>query len=153
MPWDAGAEASSSAALLNRENTLAGVRGDRLYQQEQGGLGEFANNPYSQAAALKQQRDNANKANLNSAGLQLYSGSTINHARGISAAYDRGRQRLEAEEAQAREQAKQREQDAQLSYQDSVAQATEGALDRAAAEPLAPEAPGRPRRRRRPRGR
>lgn len=153
MPWDSGADATASAALLNRENTLAGIRGDRLYQQEQGGLGEFANNPYSQAAALKQQRDNANKANLNSAGLQLYSGSTINRARGISDAYNRGRLQLEAQEAQAREAAKQREREAEGAYQDSVAQATEGALNRAAAEPLDAEAPGRPRRRRRPRGR
>ena len=129
-PWDSSAEQGTSAALLNRENTRAGVRGARLYQQEQFGL-DGSDNPYSHAAQLARERDIGNRANLNSAGLQLYSGSTINRARGVASAYDRGRQQLESEYASRQEEAKQGELDAEGTYQDALAKIREGALERA----------------------
>lgn len=148
-PWDSGAGGLASAALRNRENALAGIRGDFRYQQQQFGLGSGGETPYSQAAALKRQRKIGNKSNLNSAGLQLYSGSTINRARGVASAYDRGRQRLEADYARVQERTKQREAQARGEYGDALAEAREGALDRAAEQSPEPEPlPGRGRGRR-----
>lgn len=81
-PWNSAAESIVAGA---RRNYLSSQANFDLAEQEakadyglDQGFNDYKTNPYSRAALLEQSYQNANKGTMNSAGLQLYSGSTSN---------------------------------------------------------------------------
>lgn len=81
-PWNSKAEEIVNAArrgyLGSQTNfDLAEQEAKQDYGLDQG-FNDYKANPYSRAALLEQSYQNANRGTMNSAGLQLYSGSTSN---------------------------------------------------------------------------
>jgi hypothetical protein len=152
VPWDSGAETSAQGLGLQYANRQAGLSGDQTYEEEQTGIGaNGANNPYSDAAMLKRQRDIGNRGAVNGAGNQLYAGSTVNAVRGVAGAYDRNLKGLEASFARNQELRRRQQQEAEADYQTGLGSIQESALDRAVESPSEPVAPGRPRPKPKPR--
>lgn len=98
-PWDSRYEEQTAGNQKTYLNTIAGLGlQETALKQDYGLEGPYADaktNPYSRAAALEQAYHQANKGTLNSAGNQLYAGSTTNHLEGNRTSYDRGRNELE----------------------------------------------------------
>lgn len=156
-PWDSRYEQTVSGA--NRSYLNANVNFDLAEQgakQDFGldpGFNDYQSNPYSRAALLQQSYLNANRGTMNSAGLQLYSGSTSNRLSANRSANAQGRDQLakayrdalgeistgRAKAAEAKAEA------TQQAYWDRI-EAAEGSEPEAAA---APEAGGGQRKRKR----
>jgi hypothetical protein len=151
LPWDSTAERNSGSLLRERNDAVTGGAADWQGQQEELGLGAGAGNPYSKMATLGNQRDIGNRAVRNSAGNQLYAGSTVNASRGVASAYDRGRQSIEAAFARGQAAYEQRKREAETGYESGLGELQEGALNRAIAQ--TPQAAPLGRRKRRQRGR
>jgi hypothetical protein len=130
VPWDAQAEREFGGGQQKYQDRIGGISGDWQYRQEWYGLGEKSN-PYSQAALLQHRHEVDNRTVMNSAGLSLYSGSTVNRHASADRSYDVNKEALEA--AYAAEEAKvNRELDeAQHEWEDEQAAIREGALGRA----------------------
>lgn len=94
MPWDLAASQGENNAQRNYGNTLAQIGSNwALTQQEYGLEGPYADassNPYSKAALLQRSYDNARRGTTNSAGLQLYAGSTVNAQNANTFHYNEG---------------------------------------------------------------
>lgn len=130
MPWDSQANRESSEAGFEKTSAQAELDAQRRAQQEESGLGD-STDPYSHAAMLKRQRDIGQKTNLTAAGNHLYSGSTINQARGVSGAYDRGYQSLQAEDARQAASYERGTSNLGQQYQLGLSRIKEGAINRA----------------------
>lgn len=148
-PWDSRYEQTVSGA---RKSYLdAGANFDLSEQaakQDFGldaGFNDYKSNPNSRAALLEQSFQQANRGTMNSAGLQLYSGSTSNRLGSNRATYGTNRDELASayrdalgEISTGRTEATQRKADEeQTAYWDRIA-AAEGS------EPEADAAPGKP---------
>ena len=82
-PWSAAYEQSLGNSGKTYADTIAslGLK-EQAAKQDFGldpGFNDYKSNPYSRAALLEQSFQTANRGSVNSAGLQLYSGSTSNH--------------------------------------------------------------------------
>lgn len=136
-PWDAQAEREFGAGQQAYNDKFAGLEGDWKAREEWYGLGE-TNNPYSQASLLSHRHEVDERSVLNSAGLQLYSGSTVNRHAAADRSYGVGLESLRA--AYAAEQArKTREEEAAAHEWEREAGAIgEGATERASEREPAP---------------
>jgi hypothetical protein len=81
-PWNSAAENIVAGARRNYLGAQANFDlAEKEAKQDYGldsGFNDYKANPYSRAALLEQSYQNANRGTMNSAGLQLYSGSTSN---------------------------------------------------------------------------
>jgi hypothetical protein len=104
-PWDLAASQSEANAQRNYGNTLAQIGSNwALTQQEYGLEGPYAdaaNNPYSKATLLQRSYDNARRGTTNSAGNQLYAGSTVNAQNANTFSYNEGYDALQKGYARA----------------------------------------------------
>jgi hypothetical protein len=143
-PWDSQAERESSEAGFERAATGANLTAARNAEEEQSGLGAGADNPYSDAAMLKRQREANSRGQLNTAGNSLYSGSTLNAQREISSAYDRSYNALTTKDALQAAAFQRGTDETNREYELGLDKIKEGALNRALESEPAPLAVGRP---------
>lgn len=101
MPWDSTAQREASRLGNEAADTRAGLGGEFSRVENELGFGSGADNPYSQAAALKQQHEANRRGITNTAGNQLYAGSTVNKQSAARSQYDTGEKRLEDSYAEA----------------------------------------------------
>jgi hypothetical protein len=147
-PWDAAAAGTEASALKRREDTLSGLGARWTLEQQEYGLegpyADYKNNPYSKAALLQQNYDNARRGTTNSAGLQLYAGSSINAQNANTNHYGEGRNALEKAYAADFAQNRAERLEAENGYQEAIDNARWEAVQAALkAEPeAAPEAGG-----------
>lgn len=91
-PWNSKAEQIVAGARRNYLNAQGNFDlAESEAKQDYGldpGFNDYKANPYSRAALLEQSYQNANRGTLNSAGLQLYSGSTSNALSGNRSTFD-----------------------------------------------------------------
>lgn len=149
MPWDSQAERESAELGNEAGDTRASLAADYERFQREAGFGLGADNPYSAAATLKQQRDSNRRGTLNTAGNQIYAGSTINKLRGANRRYDVGYQKLQDQNAQAQAAYQRGLGRTQRDQQQGAAAIKEGALNRKVASEPQPLAAGPGRRSRR----
>lgn len=97
-PWNSKAEQIVSGARKSYLNASADFDlAERGAKQDFGldpGFNDYKSNPYSRAALLEQSYQAANRGTMNSAGYQLYSGSTSNALYGNRARADENRDAL-----------------------------------------------------------
>lgn len=153
LPIDARAIGEESELGLERTSRLADVTAQQRDLEDQYGFGAGASNPYSDAARLARERDAGQRGALNTAGNQIYAGSTINKERGVAAAYDRNRQALEASYNSKQDQLGRTQAETGQAYQLGLGRIKEGALERALSSEPAPLAVGNGRQRTRRRRR
>lgn len=138
MPWDAQATLETAGAYRNASDKLAGLRGNWDAEQRSIGIGQgYENNPYSQASLLQRQREIGNRGAINSAGNQLYAGSTVNHLGQVERGYSEGRAHLQESYEARRAQVEREELATQHEIQAEQEQAQLEAIRRA--EEAAPE--------------
>lgn len=140
MPWDSQAQRESGELGNEAADTRASLAASYAKAQSELGFGSGAGNPYSRSAENKTQLESNQRGITNTAGNQLYAGSTINKQSGARSAYDKNQKALEdsyneAQNAYIRGVAK-------TGRDESLGQNAirEGAINRAAAsepEPLA----------------
>lgn len=95
-PWDSRYEsivAGAQKSYLTGQGDLNAA--ERSVKQDFGLENDYAANPYSRAALLQENFQRANRGTTNSAGLQLYSGSTGNHLAANRESYGQSRDQLE----------------------------------------------------------
>lgn len=158
MPWDSQAERESAELGNEAADTRTSLAADYERFQRESGFGLGEGDPYSEAAKLKEQRDNARRGTLNTAGNQIYAGSTVNRLRGANRQYDVDYKRLQDQFAQAQAAYGRGVGRTARDAQQGLSAIKEGAIDRRAAsepQPLAAGSGLRGRRRGagRPRGR
>ncbi len=102
MPWDSTAQRESAALGNEAADTRASLGGEFDRAESELGFGAGANNPYSQAAQLKEQHDANRRGITNVAGNQLYAGATINKQSAARSQFDTGQKQLEDSYAEAR---------------------------------------------------
>jgi len=145
MPFDSQANREGSELDFESAEASNDLGATRRAEQEQSGLGdEFANNPYSDAAMLKRQRDASSRGALNTAGNSLYSGSTLNRQSEIASRYDQGYQDLTAADARGAAAYQTGTDTAARSYQLGLGKIKEGAINRALESEPAPQAVSKP---------
>jgi hypothetical protein len=97
-PWNLKAEQIVSGAQKSYLNSSANFDlSEQQAKQDFGldpGFNDYQSNPYSRAALLEQSYKTANRGTMNSAGLQLYSGSTTNRLGANRATYSANRDQL-----------------------------------------------------------
>lgn len=143
MPFDSEAERESGELGFERDAGLADLGAERRSEQEQSGLGEFSNNPYSDAALLKRQRDASSLGQLQTVGNQLYAGSTINAQAQVASQYDQGLKGIESADAEGAASYERGVNSANRGYQLGLGKIKEGAINRALESEPAPLATGR----------
>lgn len=155
MPFDSQAMRESTRLGNEGADTRVGL-GARFEEVQQNlGFGAGAGNPYSEAAQLKAQYAANKRGITNTAGNQIYAGSTLNKQSAARSQFDTGQKRLE--DTYARAQAAYDRGVARSQRDETLgrAQIKEGAIGRAVAAgptPMAvPRGRGRPRRVSRPR--
>lgn len=143
VPWDAQAEREFGSGEQTYQDKIAGLSGDWKSRQEWYGLGE-TNNPYSQASLLAHQHEVDQRAVMNGAGLQLYSGSTVNNHAAADRSFDIGYESLKAAYAAEEARVRREEEQARHAWEAEEGAIREGALERAteAEPPAAPLPPG-----------
>jgi hypothetical protein len=142
-PWDARAEREATETGLEHEEAGTDLAAKRRSEQEQSGLGPAgADNPYSDAAMLKRQREAGSRGQLNTAGNQLYAGSTLNAQDQIASTYDQGFNALTAADAAGQAAYERGKNTANKGYELGLAKIREGALDRVLQSEPAPLAVG-----------
>jgi hypothetical protein len=139
MPWDSTAQRESGALGNEAADTRAGLAAGYARAQSDLGFGSGADNPYSQSAENKTLLDSNKRGITNTAGNQLYAGSTINKQSAARSEYDKTQKGLEASYADA--QSAFNRGNAQTTRDEELGRAAikEGAISRAAAsdpEPL-----------------
>lgn len=143
MPWDSQAQRESAELGNEGADTRASLASRFDRTQRDLGFGTGAGDPYSAAAENKTQLTNTQRGIMNTAGNQLYAGSTANAQSAARTSYDRTQKSLESSFA-----------DAQADFTRGTAQTTrdeqlgiagikEGAIGRAAASEPAPLGVGR----------
>lgn len=125
---------------LAYENQVGQMDRDAAWQarQEEYGLGAGAQSPYSHAAMLKKQRQAGERGVRNTAGVNLYSGSTVNQQAQVTSAYDQQRHELEKAFAGDQEAYHRAASDANRDYELGRNRIQEGALERALESEPAP---------------
>lgn len=97
-PWNSKAEQIVSGARKSYLNASANFDlSEQQAKQDFGldpGFNDYQSNPYSRAALLEESFKSANRGTMNSAGLQLYSGSTSNRLGANRSAYGQSRDEL-----------------------------------------------------------
>lgn len=146
MPWDSTAQRESAALGNEAADTRVGLAASYDRAQRELGFGVGADDPYSRSAENKTTLESNKRGITNTAGNQLYAGSTANKQSAARSSYDKVQKGLEDSFA-----------DAQASYARGQARTTrdeqlgnaaikEGAIGRAAAsepEPLGVGSGGR----------
>lgn len=138
MPYDSQAQRESSTLQNEAADTRASLAARYQGAQNELGFGAGADNPYSQTAENKTNLANNQRGITNTAGNQLYAGSTLNKQSAARGEYDKTEKGLEDSYAEA-----------QAAYNRGVAktgrdeqlgltQIREGAVNRAAASEPAP---------------
>lgn len=100
MPWDVAASNDEAAAERKRDNAQTGLSAGWLRSEQDYGLqgpwADYKTNPYSQAALLQRQYQNAQQGTKNSyaAGGHLYSGALLRAREGNTTAFDQSRDQL-----------------------------------------------------------
>jgi len=153
MPWDSQAQRESGALGNEASDTRASLGAGFSRAQNELGFGAGKDNPYS-ASAENKSLYTANKRGItNTAGNQLYAGSTINKQSAARGNYDKRQKQLEDSFAEA--QSAYNRGVARTSRDEALGRAAikEGAIGRAAASEPQPLGVGGGRRRGRGRGR
>ena len=142
MPWDS--QAQREAAELGNEagDARASLGAEFNRTQQELGFGAGADSPYSQAAMLKEQRDIGQRTIMNTAGNQLYAGSTGNQQSANREQYDVGQKQLEDSFAAAQSDFTRQMGSTQRDEQLGLGGIKEGAIGRALASEPAPLAVG-----------
>ncbi|HEX7246424.1 MAG TPA: hypothetical protein VF245_12765 [Solirubrobacterales bacterium] len=142
MPWDSTAQREASGLGNEAADTRASLSNRWQQQQEEMGLGEGASNPYSHASQLARERDNNQRGVTNTAGNNLYSGSTVNAQRQTQSQYDEGFNQLTAAYDRSKQAFERGSGKTERDYQQGMAAIKEGAINRALASEPQPLAPG-----------
>lgn len=140
MPWDSQAQRESGALGNEAADTRASLGAGYDRAQRELGFGVGADNPYSHSAENKSLLAANKRGITNTAGNQLYAGSTINKQSAARSNYDKRQKQLEDSFAEA--QSAYNRGIARTSRDEALGQAAikESAIGRAAAsepEPLA----------------
>jgi len=153
MPWDSQAQRESGALGNEASDTRASLGAGFSRAQNELGFGEGADNPYSQSAQNKDTFASNKRGITNTAGNQLYAGSTVNKQSAARSSYDTRQKQLEDSFAEA--QSAHTRGVARTARDEALGQAAikEGAIGRAAASEPEPLGVGGGRRRGRARGR
>lgn len=133
MPWDSQGQRESGELGQEAADTRASLAAKYAAAQSELGFGSGVSNPYSRSAENKTQLESNQRGITNTAGNQLYAGSTLNAQSAARSSYDKNQKALEESYA-----------DAQNAYTRGVAEAgrdelsgqnaiREGAIERAAA--------------------
>lgn len=101
MPWDSTAQREASGLGNQAADARVDLRANFNRAEQELGFGAGANNPYSQAAQLKEQHTANARGITNAAGNQLYAGSTANQQSAARQDFDAGQKQLEDTYAQA----------------------------------------------------
>lgn len=142
MPWDSTAERESATLGNEAGDTRASLAAKWQAQQEELGLGEGASNPYSHASQLSRERDANQRGITNTAGANLYAGSTVNAQRTATRQYDEGLGQLTAAYDRSKAAYERGTGQTDRDYQLGVSKIKEGAINRALESEPAPLAPG-----------
>lgn len=153
LPFDSQAQRESAELGNEAGDTRASLAAKYAAAQSDLGFGSGASNPYSQSAENKTNLDNNARGITNTAGNQLYAGSTSNKQSAARSGYDKNQKALEDSYASA--QSAYTRGVAQTGRDELLGNATieEGAVNRAAASEPAPQAVGAGRRKAVARGR
>jgi hypothetical protein len=159
-PWDSAYESAVSGAHAGYQHRTAGFdEAERGIEQDYGlapGFNDYKANPYSRAALLQSTYLQANRGAMNSAGLQLYSGSTGNRLAHNRSERGERRNQLESEYRRDLEELRQDRLEAKERQREEEDDATWRRNETAEGADLEPEPGGRPQRqrsRRQPRSR
>lgn len=149
MPWDSQAQRESGALGNEAADTRASLGARFGAAQRELGFGTGKDNPYSARAGNKATYTANKRGITNTAGNQLYAGSTINKQSAARSAYDKRQKQLEDSFAEA--QSAYNRGVARTSRDEALGRAAikEGAIGRAAASAPQPLGVGRGRGRRR----
>jgi hypothetical protein len=101
MPWDSTAQRESAELGAESADARAGLAAGYDRAQRQLGFGVGASDPYSATAQNKTNLESNQRGITNTAGNQLYAGSTANALSGARSSYDQTQKGLEDEFAQA----------------------------------------------------
>jgi hypothetical protein len=153
MPWDSTAQRESGELGNEAADTRASLAAKYAAAQSELGFGSGASNPYSRSAENKTALESNQRGITNTAGNQLYAGSTINKQSGARSEYDKNQKALEDSYAAA--QSAYTRGVSQTARDESLGQNAirEGAINRAAASEPEPLAVGSGRRKGAVRGR
>lgn len=115
---------------------MAGLSSKRDFRERSFGLSEGYNdpaaNPWSQAALLQHQHDVGTRGTMNSAGLNLYSGSTVNGLASNDRQYAMGLGQLKQQQEEEQAAWAREEQELAQERQTAREEASGGAVERAA---------------------
>lgn len=95
MPWDSQAQRESGELGNEAADTRASLAAGYAKAQNELGFGAGASNPYSKSAENKDTLASNQRGITNTAGNQLYAGSTLNKQSGARSAYDKNQKALE----------------------------------------------------------
>lgn len=101
MPWDSQAQRESGELGNEAADTRASLAAGYAKAQSELGFGSGAGNPYSRAAENKTQLESNQRGITNTAGNQLYAGSTLNKQSAARSSYDKNQKALEDSYAEA----------------------------------------------------
>lgn len=143
MPWDSQAEREWGDSERGYNDRVAGLQGDWVAREDWYGLGGVSN-PYSQAALLSHRHEVDQRGVMNSAGLQLYSGSTVNRRAAADRSFNIDLESLRAAYEAERARKDREVESARHDWEREQGAIREGAAGRAAERepPPAPEPPG-----------
>lgn len=139
-PWDSQAMRESTELGNEAGDTRASLAAAYSKAQQNLGFGEGASNPYSQAAQLKQGYEANKRGIMNTAGNQLYAGSTVNAQSQARGQFDTGQKSLEDSYSEAQAAYGRGTGQIERDLQTGLAGIKEGAINRRLAsepEPLA----------------
>lgn len=143
MPWDAQAQRESAALGNEAADTRVSLAAGYDRAQRELGFGTGADNPYSHAAENKAAFDANKRGITNTAGNQLYAGSTINKQSAARSSYDKRQKQLEDSFAEAQAAYNRGIARTNRDEQLGMAAIKEGAISRAAATEPDPLGVGR----------
>lgn len=101
MPWDSTAQRESAVLGNEAADTRASLGSSYDRAQRELGFGVGADNPYSRSAENKSTLESNKRGITNTAGNQLYAGSTLNKQSAARSAYDKNQKALEDSFAEA----------------------------------------------------
>lgn len=101
MPWDSRAQRESGELGNEAADTRASLAARYAAAQNDLGFGSGASNPYSKSAENKTNLTNDQRGVANTAGNQLYAGSTLNAQSQARGQYDKSQKQIEEAIAEA----------------------------------------------------
>lgn len=141
-PWNAAYEEAASTA--NRNYLLAGQNLDLAQQRTESTYGlnnsDYMANPYSRAALLQQSYLAANRGTLNTAGNQIYAGSTTNRLNENRNRLSQGRDALEKSYLDTLGEINAKRSEAAAQKDTEISAAKQRQIEAAEKAPLEPEA-------------